>query len=105
MSVYFIVEIKTRNEDKAAYAKYIEKVRPIVEKYGGRYLVRGGKVTPVFGDWDPERIVVIEFPSGGDVERWLDSPEYKKIAELREHSTITKAIMVEGCDGKEFKQL
>jgi uncharacterized protein (DUF1330 family) len=98
MSVYFIVEIETKNDNKDAYARYIVKVRSIVEKYKGRYLSRGGKITPVFGSWKPERIIIIEFPSAGDVRRWLNSSEYKKITVLRESSTITKAIMVEGCD-------
>jgi uncharacterized protein (DUF1330 family) len=98
MAVYFIVEIKTNNDFKEAYAKYIEQVRPIVKKYKGRYLVRGGEITPVFGNWNPERMIIIEFPSKGDVERWLNSAEYKEIAALREGSTMTKAIMVEGCN-------
>jgi len=98
MPVYFVVEIKTKNEHKDTYTKYIEKVRPIVEKYKGRYFVRGGKITPVFGDWNPEKIIIIEFPSAKYVEKWLNSPEYKEIAVLRENSTITKAIMVEGCN-------
>jgi len=97
MSVYFIVEIKTKNDNQAAYAKYIEKVRPIVERYKGRYLSRGGKIVPVFGGWKPERIIIIKFPFARDVERWLSSPEYKEIAVLRENSTVTKAIMIEGC--------
>jgi len=91
-----MVEIKIKNDGKENYAKYIEKVRPIVEKYKGKYLSRGGKITPVFGNWEPERIILIEFPSAEDVERWLDSAEYKEIAALRRNSTITKAVMLEG---------
>ena len=44
MAVYFIVEIKTKNNNKDSYAKYIEKVRPIVEKYKGRYFPEVGKL-------------------------------------------------------------
>ena len=98
MPVYFIVEIKTKSENKEAYAEYIAKVRPIVEKYKGHYLVRGGKVAPVFGDWNPERMIIIEFPSAGDVEKWLASAEYRQVAPLREGSTVTRAIILEGCD-------
>lgn len=98
MSVYTIIEIKVK--DKDTYAKYVGKVRAIVEKYNGRYLVRGGKITPIFGGWNPERIIVIEFLSPEDVKLWLSSPEYKEIAALREASTITKAIMVEGVGGE-----
>lgn len=94
MAVYIIIEIKIK--DKETYARYVGSVRAIVEKYRGRYLVRGGRITPIFGGWGPERIIVIEFPSAEDVNRWLGSREYKEIAKLREVSTSTKAIMVEG---------
>ena len=98
MGFHTIIEIKIK--DNTTYAKYVEKVRAIVEKYNGRYLVRGGKITPIFGGWNPERIIVIEFLSSEDVKLWLSSPEYKEIAALREASTITKAIMVEGVGGE-----
>jgi len=96
MSAYFIVEIKTKAENKQDYAEYVGKVRSIVEKYKGRYLSRGGKVTSVFGKWEPERIILIEFPSVQDIKRWLNSSEYKQVAKLRENSVTTKAIIVEG---------
>ena len=41
------------------YAEYVERVKPLVESHGGRYLVRGGEVIPLSGDWRSERIVVI----------------------------------------------
>jgi len=96
MAVYVIIEIKIK--DRQVYSKYIARVRAIVEKYKGRYVVRGGKITPLFNSWHPERIIVIEFSSRYDVDRWLSSAEYKAIAILREESTETKAIVVEGCD-------
>ena len=95
MPVYMIIEIKIK--DQTTYAKYVEGVRSLVENYKGRYLIRGGKITPIFGNWNPQRIVIIEFPSYEDVKHWLNSQEYKEIAALREKSTITKAIIVEGC--------
>lgn len=58
--------------------------------------MRGGKVTPLSNNWDPERIILIEFSSSEDVERCFSSPEYKGIASLREGSTVTKSIIVEG---------
>ncbi|MFA7282967.1 MAG: DUF1330 domain-containing protein [Candidatus Omnitrophota bacterium] len=97
MAVYFIVEIATAAGNKKDYAKYIGKVRPVVEKYKGKYLARGGKVTAVFGNWDPERMILIEFPSSEDVRQWLNSPEYLAIAPLRENSVSTRAVMIEGC--------
>ena len=94
MAVYVIIEIKVRDRD--AYCEYVEKVRPVVERCGGRYLCRGGAVTPVSGSWNPERIVLIEFPSVGDVLKCFNSEEYRGIAHLRERSTEGRAIIVEG---------
>jgi len=94
VAVYVIIEIKVRDRD--AYREYVGKVRPVVEKHEGRYLCRGGAVTPVSGNWDPERIVLIEFPSKEAVQKCFSSEEYGKIAPLRERSTTGRAIIVEG---------
>ena len=94
MAAYVIIEIEVR--DRGMYSAYVEKVRPIIEKFGGGYLSRGGAVTPVSGDWNPERIVLIEFPSREAVRQCFASPEYLEIAHLREASTAGRAIIVEG---------
>ncbi len=74
----------------------MEKVPATVRKYGGRYVVRGGAVTPLTGDWRPERIIVLEFPTAEQMQRWNVSPEYLELAPLRVRSTKTRAIAVEG---------
>jgi uncharacterized protein (DUF1330 family) len=95
MPVYMIIE--TEVKDKKMYAQYIEKVWAIIEKFGGRYLVRGGKVISLSESWNPERIIIIEFESVRKIKECFSSPEYQKIAHLRENSAITRAIVVEGC--------
>ena len=60
MSVYSIADITLK--DPEAYAVYVGKAVPIIEKYGGRWLVLGGKVTPGEGGWTPNRVVILEFP-------------------------------------------
>lgn len=95
MAVYMIIEVQIRDPD--TYLEYVQKVRSVVEAHGGRYLVRGGQVIPMSPDWTPERIVIIEFESIETVNRCFGSEEYKKLAPLRELSTSTKAIVVEGC--------
>jgi uncharacterized protein (DUF1330 family) len=57
MSVYLIIEIAVKNREM--YLQYVQKVPPIIEKHGGRYLARGGAITPLMGDWNPERIILI----------------------------------------------
>ena len=94
MPVYMIIEIKVM--DKELYTRYVEKVPEIVKKHGGRYLVRGGKVIPMFGNWSPERIVLIEFKTEEQLRNCFNSAEYLKIATFRENSTITKAVIVNG---------
>lgn len=93
MSVYFIAEIEIRDDE--VYSKYVEKVPEVIEKYGGRYLIRGGKVTALSGNWNPERIIVIEFETVGRLQRCFGSTEYLKLAPLREQSTISESIVVD----------
>ena len=89
-----IIQIKVI--DEYTYSKYIERVKSIVEKCGGRYLVRGGRVTPLAGSWNPQRVVLIEFDSLAQMRSCFRSEEYREIAKLREKSTISKSILVEG---------
>jgi len=96
MSVYLLVEVKTRDPEK--YGQYINRVSQLVAHYGGRYLVRGGKITPLGGSWNPERIIILEFPSEAHIREWLSSPEYKAIAPLREAGAETRAVILEGWD-------
>ena len=75
MSIYSVSDITVK--DPEAYAEYMERAAPLVEKFGGRYLVRGGKVTPGEGGWSPSgRIVILEFPDAESLQKWATSPEY-----------------------------
>lgn len=95
MSIYMIIDLEIT--DPEVYAEYVEKVPAVIKKYGGKYVIRGGKITPLAGDWNPERIVVLEFPSQEHVNKWALSPEQMPLAELRRKSTNARTIMVEGC--------
>jgi uncharacterized protein (DUF1330 family) len=92
--VYLIAEVEVVNPER--YARYAERVPAIIEKYGGRYLVRGGQVSPMSGHWDPQRLIVMEFESAEQLKRCFTSPEYLEILPLREQSTASRAIVVEG---------
>ena len=96
MSVYVLVEARTKNLEK--YRQYISQVSGLIVQYGGRYLVRGGKITPMGDVWKPERIIILEFPSEANIRAWLSSPEYKAIAPLREAGAETHAVLLEGYD-------
>lgn len=92
MSVYMIIESKVK--DPAKYQEYIARVPPIVAKHGGRYLVRGGPVIPLLGGWEPQRVILLEFPEEASIRRWLASPEYQAIAPLREAGAEIRAVLV-----------
>ena len=94
MSAYVIAEIEVT--DPATYEEYRKQVLPVVTKYGGKFLVRGGNVKSKEGGWQPKRIVVLEFPSMDQAEKFYDSPEYGPLIKLRQKASKGRLILVEG---------
>jgi uncharacterized protein (DUF1330 family) len=94
MSAYVIAEIDV--VDPAAYEEYRKQVPGVVTKYGGKFIVRGGKIDAKEGGWMPKRIVVVEFPSLAQAQKWYDSPEYAPLIKLRQKASKGKLILVEG---------
>lgn len=94
--VYFIAATFFNNKkDLKNYLKYIDLVKPIVNKYNGRYITRSEKITALSKDFKPDRVIIIEFNSREELNDCFSSEEYKKIAILREKSVNSKAIIVE----------
>jgi uncharacterized protein (DUF1330 family) len=91
---YFIVD----NEviDLAGFEQYRKQVPRTVEKYGGKFLVRGGQVQTLEGDWKPKRIVVTEFPNIEQAWRWYNSEEYHALKALRLRTARGSVVLVEG---------
>ena len=94
MPAYVIVQIAI--QDPQSYARYRELAPPSIGAYGGRYLLRGGAVTTLEGDWDPGRFVILEFPDRESAQAWWDSPEYAEAKALRQASASTQMILVDG---------
>jgi len=94
MSAYVIAEIEV--VDPAAYEDYRKQVPAVVARFGGRFIVRGGKIDPREGGWTPKRIVVLEFPSMAQAQKWYDSPEYAPLIKLRQKASKGKLLLVEG---------
>lgn len=94
MAGYVIVEDQIT--DEAVFAEFRERVAPTVEAFGGRFLVRGGEIEVFDGDWQPGRIVVIEFESVERAEAWLNSPEFAEIREIGTRSANANVIIVQG---------
>jgi uncharacterized protein (DUF1330 family) len=96
MSTYAIVDFELR--DPGAMREYIVRVPAIIRKFGGRYLVRGGKTETLEGNWEPDRIVLLEFPNAEQAKLFYYSEEYKPFKEVRLKAGTSKLILVEGVE-------
>jgi uncharacterized protein (DUF1330 family) len=94
MAVYSVSDITVK--DAEAYKEYMALAAPLVEKFGGRYLVRGGEVTPGQGGWSPKRVVILEFPDDESMVAFRTSQEYLPVGEIRHSAADTKSFKVEG---------
>jgi uncharacterized protein (DUF1330 family) len=94
MKGYVIGEIEVT--DQKPYDEYRGQVLATIEKHGGRFLARGGKVEPLEGGWSPKRVVLLEFPSFDQARKWYRSPEYAPLITLRQKGSKGKLILVEG---------
>ena len=94
MSAYVIAEIDIT--DPAAYEGYRKQVPAVIARYGGKYIVRGGKVESLEGGWSPKRIAVVEFPSMEQALKFYRSPEYAPLIKIRQKASRGKLVIVEG---------
>ena len=94
MSAYVFGEIEVTDPD--LYEEYRRLVLPVVQKYGGRFIVRGGTIETLEGGWAPRTVIVVEF---SDVERartWYRSPEYAEALAVRDEALGRNLILVAG---------
>lgn len=91
---YLIAEIEVVNPEP--YRVYVAAAGPLVEAYGGKYLVRGGPSEALEGAPPAGRLVVVEFPSMAEAKRFYDSPEYTEVRQGRIENAVSRFILVEG---------
>src|SRR5438105_12876241 len=96
MPAYVIANVDVH--DPQAYEEYRRHVPETLERYGGRFLVRGGEIEQLEGSWEPNRLVVLEFESVEAAKRWYDSDEYQAIIGLRRRTSTGDLVLVEGYD-------
>ena len=93
MAAYVIVEIEVT--DPVGYEEYKKQAAATVDKYGGKYIVRGGRIELLEGDWQPKRIVVLEFPTTERAKEWLNCEDYSEPRKMRHRTAKTNMIVVE----------
>ena len=94
MTAYTIVMVKVDNPD--TYKEYTSRTPPIVKKYGGKFLVRGGEVDTIEGELFNDRLVILEFPSKQSIHDFFADPEYRAAAEYRKASSEARIFAING---------
>ncbi len=94
MPAYVIADVQVT--DPAGYEPYRPLAAASIARFGGRFLVRGGKADLFEGTPEPERMVVIEFPDADTARRWYNSAEYQAALKIRKATSRGRVMLVEG---------
>jgi uncharacterized protein (DUF1330 family) len=94
VAAYVIADIEIT--EPVTYDEYKKAASEALTRYGGRFIVRGGKTEKLEGSWDPKRVIILEFESLEQAKRWWASEEYKAPKELRRSASTANMILVDG---------
>ena len=94
MPAYIISDVTIRNGE--AFQTYQARAATSIAHYDGHYLVRGGPIEKLEGDWSPQAIVIVEFPDLEQARAWYGSPEYAHALEVRDRALSRNLILVDG---------
>ena len=92
---YLIADTKIHDPEK--YESYKRLAKPIVEEFGGEYIIRGGRLDVAQADlWSPSRLVVIRFPNRATALAFLSSEAYQPVQAIRLQASEATVTVVEG---------
>ena len=92
---YVIVEMKVTDPEQ--YKQYMAAAPATIAAQGGEYLVRGGRLEALEGDWQPARLAVLKFPSYEAAKAWYDDSAYRQVRSKRAGATeYFNMMLVEG---------
>ncbi|MBL8838436.1 MAG: DUF1330 domain-containing protein [Alphaproteobacteria bacterium] len=94
MVAYVIADIQVT--DPVKYEGYKQLTPAAAAKYGGRFIARGGHIATLEGDWKPERVIILEFPSLDQAKAFYASVEYTAARRARAGAANMNIIVVEG---------
>ncbi|MCH8559069.1 MAG: DUF1330 domain-containing protein [Balneolia bacterium] len=100
--IFVVLDITVH--DTVMYEQYTIEIESIIKKYGGKYLVRSGgvgfekdpdkEVIPGEGNWNPNRLIILEWNSMEELQKFINSAENQRVAQLRNNSASTKSVIV-----------
>jgi uncharacterized protein (DUF1330 family) len=94
MPAYVIAHIDVT--DPVRYAEYIKMSPVSIQKFGGRFIARGGKAESLEGSWQPKRLVLLEFPSLEAAKQWYASDDYAPAKALRQATSTGDLVVIDG---------
>jgi uncharacterized protein (DUF1330 family) len=94
MAAYIVVEIDVTDPEN--YEEYKRRAPASIAEFGGRYLARGGKCQALEGGWEPQRLVILEFPTAERARAWWESGSYAEPRALRQRTARTRMVLIPG---------
>lgn len=94
MAAYILANVQVTNP--AQYEDYRRLSSLAMKEHGAEVLVRGGRTTVLEGDWSPDRVVLLKFPTPEAAQAFYDSPEYGAAREAREGAAVMRMVLIEG---------
>jgi len=94
MPAYVVAQVEVLDPER--FRTYQQLATASVEKFGGRFIVRGGSMVTLEGSWDCPRVVVVEFPSLETATSWYRSPDYQRAIEARKGAAIFHMVALGG---------
>lgn len=96
MKAYLVLDFAIT--DMAGFLRYVRRIPVQIARHGGRYIVRGETPAPVEGGWKPDHMVILEFPARENAEAFLADPASQKLFKIRHDATLSRLVLVDGCD-------
>ncbi|ALT77046.1 DUF1330 domain-containing protein [Paucibacter sp. KCTC 42545] len=93
-SAYILANVQVTNP--VQYGEYIKFSSQAMQAHGAEVCVRGGKVEVLEGDWAPERVVLLKFPSLAAAKAFYESPEYSQARQARAGAAVMRMVLIEG---------
>ncbi len=94
MNAYLVLDLTIH--DMGSFAEYVAKIPAVITRHAGNYTVQGQIPTTLEGDWKPDRLVIIEFPSRDNAKAFLADPEAQSLFAIRHQSTTSRMLLVDG---------
>ena len=95
MKAHLVLDLTVN--DFGGFRKYIAEIPTFIAKHSGKYIVQGVQPTTIEGNWNPERMVIIEFPARENAEAFLSDPEIQDLFKVRHATTTSKLVLADGC--------